>query len=533
MKVSPSTLQAIKAAPLSSVIEATGGRLKRVGHEFLTQCLWHDDTNPSLTVNDDKGFCYCHVCRQGGDAVDYLQERYKLSMFDAASKAAEILGINFEVDDANPELAAKRLAQRRAAVSELEKQQAAFRANLRNPKAGRVRDILKTRGLTAEASREFGIGFASDGFFGGRITVPIHNHRNELVGFTARATKPDQTAKYKNSPDSDLFNKKALVFNEVRAKEAAREAGSIIFVEGHLDVVSMWQAGIRNVVAMQGTAAPDGFTLARLAKAANTFVLCFDGDAGGRKAAEHFISTAGPMALAGEISVNVVTLPEGKDPDEVIRSGDNLYNYVVNAPSWLDWVIDTWAAALDKTDTAMITEVENKLRQLIDGMRSRALRAHYIDRAARVLATSTKEAEKLAKEWGNHEYLVSGAEWRPRTPAQARLAAERRLMRLYVHRQERRAELRPMLKKVTNPALKWLQLRLEELEEHCATDLTPHSVMAVVAVAEPHYMQQLRTLIRPNVTVDDSPGVLAHLASIMEHEIVSSPDESDPDQPSA
>ena len=78
MTVTPQTLAAIKAAPLSSLIEATGGKLKRVGHEFLTQCLWHDDANPSLTVNDDKGFCYCHVCRGGGDAIDYVGQRHGL-----------------------------------------------------------------------------------------------------------------------------------------------------------------------------------------------------------------------------------------------------------------------------------------------------------------------------------------------------------------------------------------------------------------------------------------------------------------------
>lgn len=529
MKVSSSTLQAIKAASLSSVIEATGAKLKRVGHEFLAQCLWHDDTNPSLTISDDKGFCFCHVCRKGGDALDYLQERYKLGLFDASQKAAEILGIEFQVDDANPELAAKRLAERKAAVAELERQQATFKTSLRDPKAGRVRDLLKARGLTADAAKEFELGFAPSGFFGGRITVPIRNHRNELVGFTARATKPDQTAKYKNSPDSDIFNKKALVFNEVRAKEAAREAGSIIFVEGHLDVVSMWQAGIRNVVAVQGTAAPDRVTLQRLAKAVKTFVLCFDGDSGGRKASELFLSVAGPMALAGEVSVNVATLPEGQDPDEVIRSGGDLYGYLASAPCWLDWVIDTWAAALDKSNTAMVTDVEEKLRTLIDNLRSKALRTHYIDKAARVLSSTDKEAEKLAKQWGNREFFHETDGWKPRTPAETRLAAEKRLVRLYVHRPALRGTLQPLLERVTNPALLWLSNQLALLNELCESDLTPHSAAAIVAVAEPHYMMQLRTLIRPNVIIDEDPGVLAHLRAILENEVTvpTEPDEFD------
>jgi DNA primase len=518
MAVTPQTLQAIKSASLSSIIEATGASLKRVGHEFSTQCLWHDDTNPSLTVNDDKGMCFCHVCRGGGDAIDYIQQRYGLTWRESAEKAAAMAGARFELDDENPEETARRAAARKRSVDALLVQQKTFKDALRDPRAERIRQILKDRGLTAKASSEFGIGYASSGPFSGRITLPIFNHRNELVGFTGRTVKNDP-AKYKNSENNDIFDKKSLVFNEVRAKEAAREAGSIVFVEGHLDVVAMWQAGIRNVVALQGTGAPDPAIIKRLARNTKNFILCFDGDAGGKKAAEQFIGAAGPMALAGEISINVVTLPEKKDPDEIIREGGNLYNYLASAPSWLDWVIDTWAAALDKDDTAAITDVENKLRQLISGMRSKALRAHYIDKAARVLARSEKEAEKLAKEWGNDDFVSGNSAWQPRGYIESRLAAERRLVRIFVHRPGSRKELAPLLGKIQNPALLWLKNRLQELQELSSIDLTPHSVMAVVCVAEPHYMQQLRTLVRPNVIIDDEEGVVEHLRGILENEV--------------
>ena len=118
------------------------------------------------------------------------------------------------------------------------------------------------------------------------------------MGWTGRATK-DQPGKYKNSQDSDLFNKKSLVFNEVRAKEAARLAGSLIFVEGHLDVVSLWQHGMANVVAMQGTGAPEKFVLERLAKSVNNFILCFDGDEGGKKAVSSSFQPLAPWPRTG------------------------------------------------------------------------------------------------------------------------------------------------------------------------------------------------------------------------------------------
>ena len=515
MAITNRTLQSIKQAPLSKVIEALGGGLKRVGHEFLTQCPWHDDTNPSLTVNDQKGFCFCHVCRGGGDAISYIRQRKGLGMYDAAEMASNLLGVTFETDDESPEVAARRRAERQAALDKLKKEQDQFKKNWRDDRCNRVRQLWLDRGLTKEASAEFGIGYTPSGFFAGRITVPIHNHKGDLVGWTGRATKPEQNAKYKNSADSELFQKKTLVFNEPRALEAAREAGTLVFVEGHLDVVSMWQAGIRNVVAMQGTGAPEKFVLERLARVVKNMVLCFDGDAGGKKAAEQFISVGGPMAMKGELNINVVTLPEGKDPDEVLRSGESLYNYIASAPSWLDWVIDTWAADLDLDDGAMVTEVERRLKALIDQLQSKALRTRYIDKAARVLSADAKEAQKLAKSWGKKEFVIRQGSWSPREPLEVRTAVERRMLRIFVHKPELRDDLRPLLQHVQHPALRWLCERLRELEEYSTVDLTPHSVMAVVAVAEPHYMQQLRTLIRPNVIIDDSPGVIMHIRDIM------------------
>lgn len=531
MAITQRTLQALKASPISSVVEALGGSLKRVGHEFLTQCLWHEDTNPSLTINDQKGFCFCHVCRAGEDAVGYAQKRKGLTFREACELVGQINGVRIDTDDENPEEAARRRAARQKELAALEKEQASYRSNWTDPRAARVRQQWIDRGLGKEASKEFEIGYSPSGFFGGRITIPIRNHRSELVGWTGRATKPDQTAKYKNSADSELFHKKTLVFNEPRGLEAAREAGCLIFVEGHLDVVSMWQAGIKNVVAMQGTGAPEAAILKRLARSVKSFVLCFDGDAGGKKAAEQFLSVGGPMAMSGEININVATLPEGNDPDEVIRSGGDLYHYVASAPSWLDWVIDTWAADLDMNDSVMVNEVEKRLKDLINNLQSAALRTHYIDKAARVLSTSDKEAEKLAKSWSKREFYAQHAAWSPREPQAIRLAAERRLLRIFVHCPDKRKQLAPLVEKVENPALRWLWVRLKELRDNCNIDLTPHSVMAVVAVAEPHYMMQLRTLIRPNVMIDDSEGVLEHLSDIMGRSLpVPTANESDTDQ---
>lgn len=515
MGVRPQTLERIKSAPLSKVVEEMGGSLKKVGYEFATSCPWHDDSNPSLTISDRKGFCFCHVCRNGGDAIDYIQKRRGVSWREACELAAGILNIEIETDDANPEETARRRQARKRAIKDLSLENSRYVANLHDERATRIRGILKDRGLSKQSAVEFELGFAATGFFAGRITIPIYNHLNEIVGWTGRATG-DQPGKYKNTADNDLFHKKQIVFNEYRAIEAAKEAGGLIFVEGHLDVVTMWQHEIKNVVAMQGTAAPDRIVLERLARSVKSFTLCYDGDAGGRKAVEQFLSVAQELALKGKININIATLPEGKDPDELLREGIDLYSYLASAPSWLDWIIEEWASHMDKDDTAMVTAVEFKLKELINGLRSKALRAHYIDRAASALSTNKKEAEKLAKGWETTgcQALPEKA-WVPRGAHETRLAAERRMVRIYVHCPEKREQLRPMFESVTNLAVKWLCQRLVELEASCNVDLTPHSVMAIVVAAEPHYMSQLRALVRPNVIIDDRPGVMEHLSDIL------------------
>ena len=534
MAITPASLEKLKSGSISKVIESLGSKLKRVGREYVTQCVWHEDTNPSLTINDDKGFCFCHVCRNGGDVIAYTRQRKGLDFVDAANLSAEILGISLETDGISPEQQAKKKAQRQAALDKLQKEQLRYKSNLHHEKAGRIRQVLKDRGLTRETAEEFGLGFAPEGFFAGRITVPIENHRGELVGWTGRATKPDMPGKYRNSADGDLFHKKTLVFNEPRAKEAARLAGSLIFVEGHLDVVSLWQHGVANVVAMQGTGAPEPFVLQRLAKTVDNFVLCFDGDEGGKKAVQQFISAAGPLAQRGEIQINVVQLPAGKDPDEICREdgADSFHGLVASAIPWLDWVIDYWATDLDLDNSAHVTEVEGALRQVIDGLHSNAVRAHYIDKVSRALSRTDKEAATVAKGWGQRSVVIEKREWTPPSPEQTRITTERRMLRIFVHKPHHRDHLRPLLPNVSHPPLRWLCDRLEELEEHCATDLTPFSVMAVVLVAEPHFMQQLRTVVQPNVTIDDTDGVLKHIADTMNKDVLPEPHEPDPNQPS-
>ena len=157
MGIKQATIERIKAAPLSKVVEESGGSLKKVGREYVTHCVWHQDSNPSLTINDEKGFCFCHVCREGGDAIKYLQQKDGLSFPDATELAASILGVQVEKENVDPVAEAKRNAAKAIQKEKLENDQKSFKANITDPRAGRIRDILKARGLNAASSKEFGL----------------------------------------------------------------------------------------------------------------------------------------------------------------------------------------------------------------------------------------------------------------------------------------------------------------------------------------------------------------------------------------
>lgn len=520
MAVSIKTLESIKRASLSTVIESTGAKLKKVGREFVTTCIWHDDSNPSLTINDEKGFCYCHACRKGGDHIDYLQQRFNIDFPSAAEKAAGILGIVFELEDEDPEAARRAREAKKKAIDALEEEQKIYFENLQDPRNVRIKNILESRGISQEAVDEFKIGYSKSGFFEKRITIPIYNRKEELVGFTARATVPDQKPKYKNSAASDLFDKSSLVFNETRAREAARESDSLIFVEGHMDVISMWQVGIRNAVALQGTGAPSVNLLTQLTKGITNVILCFDGDQGGSIATERFLATAGPMSLKGMFNVQIVELPVGMDPDEVIREhgehgGNVFYNYIASALPWLDWVINNFGQS-DRTDTAAMAAIEKKLREYVSQMTSEAVKSHYIKKISLLLAPDEKSASAVEKEFDKISIFSQENTYSPPDVLRMRHASERRLLRLYIHHPHARARLENLLGQVTSPPLQWLVKKIEELENYLEDPFTADDVLMALIVSQKHYSTQLRSLAEPTIKEIASDEMIAHLIRVLE-----------------
>ena len=512
MSVSQDTISKIKSLPISSVLEKEGAFLKRIGREFITHCLWHNDKNPSLTVSDDKGFVFCHVCQEHNDVIGYIQQKHGLTFRDACERIASSHNFQCLYEDENNYESQKRKQEVQAEYEKVEKIQAVYRGNLvKHPESI---SFLQSRGVQPETSRSFEIGFDSHQR---RITVPIHGYNGKLIGFTARALDNETKPKYKNTENNLIFNKSEILFNEYRASSYIRESDECIFVEGHFDVISMWQAGTRNVVALQGTASPSDSILRRLIRKTKRFTLCMDADTGGRLAVAKFLESAQDLALSGQIDIKIVSLPDGSDPDDFIKSGGDISSLISSAPSWLDWMLDSWLDELDFNDKLKIQQVETQLKNLLSRIESQALRAHYFDKASIRLAQNKQAlAAEIVKSFRDNSPKSSSTKaWHKPSNSYTRKLVERRLLRLYIHRPNFRWVLEPLMDKLCTPSLIWLWHRIQELNDICDTEILANGLMAVLITAEPYYMQQLRSIAVPTIAIDDDEMSVAHIEEVM------------------
>ena len=520
--ISDYTIKAVKDLPFSSILEKESIPFKKIGKEAVTLCPWHNDKNPSLTISDEKGLCYCFVCQTGNDAIGFIQASLGLGFSEAIERIAFRNEIALVYENIDPELAEKEARRKSEIMRQLEQQQVTFKNLIRDSRAQRIRDFIDDRGILPETCREFGIGYCNHGFFADRVTIPIYDHIGNLVGFTGRATKPGVKPKYKNTENNEYFDKSRLIFNEHRAAKYIKESDSVIFVEGHIDVISLYQAGIRNVVAMQGTGSPSESIINRLSRKTKRFILCYDSDEGGLKATEQFIKTAGPMACRGEITISIAHLPPGTDPDQCLRENlVDFFNVIENSSPWLDWQLDVWLSQADRNDTAMFSLIEKKIRELINSIQSPVLRQYYIDKASKALSLDQAVAIEVAKAWAESVPAIkSNKIWQKPTPSQTRLTVERRLIRLYVHFEDCRGECRPWMDKIQSPVYRWAWSRVKEIEESSTNVTIKDALSAVLIVSEPHYMRQLRPIVRPTIRVTKNVAIMEHIKYVLSQELV-------------
>jgi DNA primase len=347
--LTPQWLDALRARITLSAVIGRSVRLTKAGREFRACCPFHDEKSPSFYVNDAKGFYHCFGCQAHGDAIRWLTDHQGLAFMDAVKELAAEAGMEVPAPDPR---AAKQAEQRAGLTDVTEAAQHWFVDSLRSADGAEARGYLARRGISDATALEFGFGYAPDSRqalsralarydeailveagmritpeedgkehydrFRGRLMLPIHNARGQVIGFGGRTLAKDAGgAKYLNSPDTPLFDKGRTLYNLHRAAPAARKSGRIVVVEGYMDVIALAQAGIAEAVAPMGTALTE-HQLELLWRQVERPILCFDGDAAGQRAGLKAILRALPMLRPGH-TLGIVRLPAGRDPDDLIR----------------------------------------------------------------------------------------------------------------------------------------------------------------------------------------------------------------------
>ncbi|TCM21983.1 DNA primase [Novosphingobium sp. PhB165] len=347
--LTPQWLDQLRARTTLSALIGRSTRLQKAGREFKACCPFHNEKSPSFTVNDEKGFYHCFGCGAHGDAIRWMTDHQGLSFMDAVKELAAEAGMDVPAPDPR---AAKAAEKRDTLHDVMADAQAWFVSNLSSPGGEAARGYLATRGFDAHTLQRFGFGYAPEGRqamkealgkfpeamlieaglrievenrdpydrFRGRLMLPIEDARGRVIAFGGRILTKEKTEapKYLNSPDTPLFDKGRTLYNLHRAAPAARQSGRMVVVEGYMDVVAMAAAGIGECVAPLGTALTE-HQIEMLWRHVEMPVLCFDGDAAGQRAAMRAVTRALPL-LRPAHSLRIVRLPEGMDPDDLIKA---------------------------------------------------------------------------------------------------------------------------------------------------------------------------------------------------------------------
>ena len=326
-------------------------KLKKAGKNYSACCPFHDEKTPSFTVSPEKQFYYCFGCGASGNALGFIMDYERLSFPEAIEQLARTVGLEVP-REVMTEAQEKREQERRSIYTLLGKASEFYQAQLRqHPSKQMAVNYLKGRGLDGKTAKAYGVGFAPPGWdnllkslatndedkhllieggmlihheqdkklydrFRHRIMFPIHDTRGRVIGFGGRVLGDDKP-KYLNSPETPVFHKGQELYGLFEARLAYRDLPRLLVVEGYMDVVSLAQFGICYGVATLGTACGEDH-LDRAFKYTNEVVFCFDGDKAGRAAA-HRALEASLTTMADGRTVKFLFLPEGEDPDTLVR----------------------------------------------------------------------------------------------------------------------------------------------------------------------------------------------------------------------
>ena len=419
MRFPPAFLDEIRdRVPISAVIGARVAwdrKKTNAGRgDFWGCCPFHGEKTPSFHCEDRKGRYHCFGCGVSGDHFKFLTELDGLSFPEAVERIADMAGVPMPARDVAEE---KRERERASLTDVMEMATAFFQERLQSAAGAKARAYLRDRGLTPATQQSFRLGYAPDSRnalkeflaskgvekaqieacglvvfgqdvpvsydrFRDRIMFPIPDSRGRIIAFGGRAMSPEVSAKYLNSPETELFHKGNVLYNYARARKAVARGGpagngTVIAVEGYMDVIALAQAGFENVVAPLGTALTEN-QMELLWRMAGEPVLCFDGDGAGLKAAWRAADLILPAIQPGR-TARFALLPEGKDPDDLVKAeGPDAFRAVLaEARPLADllWMRETSGGVFDTPERR--AELEKTLRELAGRIQDESVRFHY------------------------------------------------------------------------------------------------------------------------------------------------------------
>ena len=399
--------------------------LKKSGRNWTGLCPFHPEKTPSFMVNKEKNIFKCFGCGAGGDAFAFLQRIGNKEFSEVLTDLAERYGIKITYSKENTD--------QKNQIIEINKLAAKyFTENLFDKKIGNhAKEYLNNRGISDETIFQFNIGYAPEGWdnllkhlsknhsvsndlmetaglitkraqsegcydrFRDRVIIPIHNDRGQIIAFGGRSLSDDNQPKYLNSPETPVFYKGKNIYSLYQAKETIRSEDSVILVEGYFDAITAHTNGITNVVATLGTAlTSDQLRLLGKYTESKRIYIAFDADLAGGSATSRGIEVikntfgglGGIKILDNKYSkhsiyeIRVISIPEGKDPDEFIRTkGADIFKRLVkNAPLLLDFQIDQVLGSNDLESINGKVKAAKELAAIFSEISSPIVRSEYV-----------------------------------------------------------------------------------------------------------------------------------------------------------
>ena len=430
MRISSRSIEQVRDTADIGEVASEFTALRRQGARYTGLCPYpdHQEKTPSFSVDSEKGFYYCFGCQKGGDAIKLVSELQNLSFVEAVEYLAERSGVELEYEGnsrQDAQAARERNERRRAGYRALAAAAAYYQKYLRESSsepAEAARRYIYDRGIGKSTIKEFRLGFAPPrggaGFlqvvkrvlpevgrktldevgllnsrggerFAGRITFPISDRRGRIVGFGGRSLG-DEEPKYLNSPETELFNKRDLLYGYPQVAEAVRREKSALVVEGYTDVLMLYQHGIKNAVATLGTAMTPSH-IRTLSRDADEIYLLFDPDAAGERAIQRAMNTA------IEMSVDLRVLRLSEDPADWLHNGrgtaEQFREMVGEATPILEYSIRRIADRTRGSDAMSRSRAVPEARKLIQEIKDPVLHREAVRVASEALDVDAASLE--------------------------------------------------------------------------------------------------------------------------------------------